>query len=119
MEPCNPDITEVIKAAEVNEKSHTNCEEGPTGIVSKKDEPAVRRLDTDDATTPHRDGKHTTIFAVDKKPAGKNAPHANAPKKNDKWMTHNAIHCDGKEGIIHTKCPVAILTAWDCEHDAI
>lgn len=119
MESCNPDITEVIKATEVNEKSHTNCEEGPTGIGPKKDEPTGNRLFTDDATTPPCDGKHTTILAVDKKPAGKNTSHVNTPKKNDKCITHNARHCDGKEGISHTKCPVAILAACDCEHDAI
>lgn len=93
----------MVKAAEVNEKSHTNCEEGPTGIVPKKDEPTVNRLDTDDATTPHKDGKHKAACAIDKTPAGKNASHANTPKKNDKCITHNAAHWDGKEGPYHTK----------------
>ncbi len=130
MESCNPDMTAVIKAAEVNEKSHTNCEEGPTGILPKKDEPAVNRLDTDDATTPHCDGIHKTTFTSEKAPAGEiewskvekckvETTYAVAPKWNDKCITHNAAHCDGKVGNHHTKCPNAILAICGCEHDSL
>lgn len=92
IEACNPDMTEVIKAAEVNEKSHTNCVEGPTGIGPKKDEPARNRLDTDDTTSPHCNGIHKAAKASEKTPAGRDTSHSNAPKWNDNCMTHNATH---------------------------
>ncbi len=76
METWLPDITCVVKATEVNEKSHANCDEGPTGIVSKKSEPTRIRLDADEATAPPDIGKHKASCAVEKAPAGKGARYA-------------------------------------------